>query len=100
MGVIAIITIMMGYYASRVEMSYEIGRTVPPDDPEMVILNNFKKSFGEDGNIMAVGLRDSAVFQKDKFNELSKLGNELRAMEGVNEVFFPAKVKGDLKRHR
>ncbi len=97
LGVIAIITAIMGYYASRVEMSYEINRTVPPEDPDMVILNNFKKQFGEDGNIMAVGLQDSSVFQKDNFNALSQLGNQFRKMEGVNEVISLPRLRVILK---
>ena len=42
MGIIAVITAIMGYYATRVEMSYDFTRTVPPNDPDMVFLNKFK----------------------------------------------------------
>src|SRR5205809_1722330 len=62
MGVIAVLTAIMGYYATKVEMSYDFTRTVPPNDPDMIFLNKFKEQFGEDGNIVAVGMKDSAVY--------------------------------------
>src|SRR5689334_1565302 len=46
--IIAALTGVMGYYASRVQMSYDFARTVPLDDPDMIALTDFKKQFGED----------------------------------------------------
>ena len=97
MGIIALITVVMGYNASKVEMSYELNRTVPPEDPDMVFLNNFKKQFGEDGNIMAVGMLDSSVFQEEKFTAFSQLGTSIRLLEGVNEVISLPRLKIILK---
>ncbi|MFN8690766.1 MAG: hypothetical protein ACK5XL_12260, partial [Cyclobacteriaceae bacterium] len=56
MVVIGLITVVMAYYASRVEMSYDFARTVPPNDPDMVFLNKFREQFGEDGNVVAIGV--------------------------------------------
>lgn len=41
---IAAITVVMGYYASKVEMSYDFARTVPLNDPDMVFFQNFKSN--------------------------------------------------------
>lgn len=76
----------MGYYASRVQMSYDFARTVPLDDPDMVMLNRFKAQFGEDGNIIAVGVKDSALYQLENFESYRKLIREVRTIAGVNEV--------------
>ena len=48
-------------------MSYEFARTVPPDDPDMLYHDQFKAQFGEDANLIAVGMKDSAIYQADKF---------------------------------
>lgn len=96
-GLILLITVAMGYYASRVEMSYELNRTVPPEDPDMVFLNNFKKTFGEDGNMMAVGFRDSAVYQLENFKALTQLGKDIRKLNGVNEVVSLPRLRIILK---
>lgn len=86
MCIIAAITVVMAYYATKVEMSYEFNRTVPPEDPDMVFLTRFKAQFGEDGNMVFVGMKDSSVYQLDKFEKLKKLSQEIRKISGVNEV--------------
>lgn len=84
--VIGLITGVMGYFAMKVEMSYEFTRTVPLDDPEMIFFNNFKKQFGEDGNMMAIGVKDSALFQLENFQKFRTFSNELKDIEGVGEI--------------
>ena len=84
--VIGLITVVMGYFALKVEMSYEFTRTVPLDDPEMIFFNRFKKQFGEDGNMMAIGVKDSALFKLENFQRFRTLSNELRQIEGVGEI--------------
>jgi len=86
MVIIALITVVMGYYASKVEMSYEFTRTVPLDDPEMVYFQEFKKQFGEDGNMMALGVKDSGLYKLENFQKFRTLSNKLKQIEGVGEV--------------
>jgi uncharacterized protein len=94
---IGLMTVAMGYFASKVELSYDFARTVPLDDPEMIILNKFKAQFGEDGNIIAVGLKDSSIYQLKNFEAFRKLGNTIRAIQGINDVLSFPKIKILLK---
>jgi len=84
--VIGLVTAFMGYEATKVEMSYEANRTVPPNDPEVVYFENFKKQFGEDGNIVALGLKDSAVYKTANFQRLLDLCKTIKGITGVNGV--------------
>lgn len=84
--VIAVITAFMGWQATKIVMSYDFARTVPLEDPDLVYFNSFKEKFGEDGNIIAVGMHDSAIYQLDNFNALRQLASEIKNIEGVNEV--------------
>jgi predicted RND superfamily exporter protein len=84
--VIGAITLVMGYYASKVEMSYEFARTVPPDDPDMIYHEQFKAQFGEDANLIAVGLKDSAVYQLNNFIALRELNDGIKKISGVTQV--------------
>jgi uncharacterized protein len=96
-GIISVITIVMAYYASKVEMSYDFARTVPLQDPDMVVLNKFREQFGEDGNIIAVGLKDSAVYQIKNFEAFRDLSKEIKTIKGVNEVVSLPLLKMILK---
>lgn len=86
MVIIGLITVVMGYYASKVEMSYEFSRTVPLDDPDMVYFQEFKKQFGEDGNMMAIGVRDSSLYTLESFQKFREFSTKLKEIEGIGEV--------------
>lgn len=94
---IGIITIVMGYFASQVQMSYDFARTVPLDDPDMVTLERFRKQFGEDGNIIAIGVRDSAIYEQRNFEAYRTLGRNIKQISGVSEVISLPLMKMILK---
>jgi uncharacterized protein len=83
---IGLITAVMGWQATKIVMAYDFARTVPPEDPDLVYFNSFKEKFGEDGNIIAVGMLDSAVYTVDNFNALRELTTEIKTIDGVTEV--------------
>jgi len=97
MGVIAVITVLMGYYATKVEMSYDFNRSVPLDDPDMIFMDKFRAQFGEDGNIIAVGFKDSAIYKLENFKKFRELSENLKKVEGVNEVLAVPVLKILLK---
>jgi uncharacterized protein len=84
--VIAVITAFMGWQATKIVMAYDFARTVPPEDPDLLYFNSFKQKFGEDGNIIVVGMQDSAVYRLDNFTALRELASEIKRIDGVTEV--------------
>ncbi|UII35094.1 MMPL family transporter [Fulvivirga ulvae] len=80
------ITAFMGYHAQNAEMSYDFAKTVPSDDPDMVIFQQFKQQFGEDGNLVALGIKDSSVYTPENFEKLRELSLVIADLEGVNDV--------------
>jgi predicted RND superfamily exporter protein len=83
---ISLITLGMGYHALKVEMSYDFQRTVPPNDPDMIFFNKFKQDFGEDGNMVALGIKDSALYKVENFEQFRLLSNRIRKIDGINEA--------------
>ena len=67
----------MAYMSQFVQLNYDFSQTVPDSDPDMEYYNGFKKTFGEDGNVFAVGLKDSSIFQLENFNAYQKLTQEV-----------------------
>ncbi|WP_336516110.1 efflux RND transporter permease subunit [Pollutibacter soli] len=84
--ILGISTIVMGYYASRVEMSYEFTRAIPIDNPKYQAYLSFKQKFGEDGNLIAVGFQTDSMFTPKLFNALSALHDDMKTVDGVEEV--------------
>ncbi len=97
MGVIAVITAFMAYNATKVEMSYEFNRSVPLNDPDLIFLNKFKEQFGEEANMVAIGLKDSAIYTPANFEKYEQLSQDIRKIEGVNEVLSLPLLKIILK---
>ena len=85
-SVLVLITAFMGYQARKTEMSYQLIKAVPADDPDAIYLDKFKQLFGEDGNIVAIGVKDSAVFEAANFAEYKKLSEKIRDINGVHNV--------------
>ena len=84
--VIGAITAFMGWQATKIVMAYDFARTVPPEDPDLLYFNTFKQKFGEDGNIIVVGIQDSTVYQLDNFQAYRELSNNIKKITGVTEV--------------
>ncbi len=97
--VLGLITATMAYLAQDVQMAYDFAKVVPDDDPEMIVYKKFKATFGEDGNIMAIGIKDSSLYELDNFNKLTELRKNLLATEGVDKVIsvhqLPVLVKNN-----
>ncbi len=64
----AAITAFMIYQTSRVKLSYEFYKTVPEDNQAYIDYENFKAIFGEEGNILFLGVQTDKFFQLDFFN--------------------------------
>jgi len=94
---IALITMIMGYFASKVQMSYDFARTVPLNDPDMVMLQQFRQQFGEDGNIIAVGIKDSSIYELGNFDAFREFGRAAKQISGVNDVISLPLLKMILK---
>lgn len=91
-AVLAVITVFMAWKAKDVEMTYDFAQVVSPKDPEMVYFQQFKKQFGEDGNVLVLGMQDSAVYKLNNFNQLRQLADDLGKVQGVSGVLSISKL--------
>jgi uncharacterized protein len=79
-------TAFMGYHGRKIEMTYDFNQVVPSDDPDMVYFQQFRKTFGEDGNMLAIGIQDSSLYSIDKFTKYKFFSDEVAKLHGVTEV--------------
>ena len=80
---ILIYTAFMGYKGLDVEYNYDFSQTVPDTDEEMMYYNSFKNTFGEDGNVFAIGLKDSSIFNIEKFKLYNDYVGKIEGIYGV-----------------
>jgi len=86
LGILAIITLFLGYHARKVEMSYEYALLLPKKDQAFKDYLKFVEVFGEEGNLIIIGIQDSNFFQIDRFNAWKHFCAELSGVEGVEDL--------------
>lgn len=92
MIVLGLITAFMGWNAQYVEIRYDFAKMLPTTDSTYVEYEEFLSRFGEDGNVLMIGLQDKSLYQLEKFNAWYDLGEELLALEGVDQVVSVARM--------
>ena len=80
------VTIFMGWQASQVKLSYEFSKAIPTDNPKYIAYQNFKKQFGEDGNLLVIGVQTDQFFRQAFFNDYRKLQQDIRRVSSVEDV--------------
>lgn len=78
-----VLTSVMGFYASKIKLSYDFTKAVPTDNPKFLDFRAFTKRFGADGNTMVIGVQTDQFFKKDFFNAFAALHHQLKAVPGV-----------------
>ncbi|MBK6266692.1 MMPL family transporter [Marivirga sp. S37H4] len=91
--ILALITIFMGYRAKNIEMDYDLAQMVPDTDVDFIALNKFKDLFGDDGNILAIGIKDSSLYEPQNFARLNYLARAINDVEGVTNVLSIANLQ-------
>ncbi|MBS1783320.1 MAG: MMPL family transporter [Bacteroidetes bacterium] len=77
---------IMGYFASQVQLSYEFTSAIPTDNPKYIAYQQFRKQFGEDGNLMVIGLQTDRFFKPDFFLSYCKLVKKIENVKSVENV--------------
>ncbi|HOY48284.1 MAG TPA: efflux RND transporter permease subunit [Flavobacteriales bacterium] len=76
-------TVFMGWMATKAEMTYALAQILPQDDPEYQAYTSFKERFGEDANILVIGIESENLFQKELFNAWKEAGDSIKALPEV-----------------
>ena len=82
----------MAFQARRVSMSYEMTQMLPPTDSTSIIYQEFKKTFGEDGSVMFIGVEDPNLYKLEEFNAWYDLTKTLQNIDGVEGVLSMSKL--------
>ena len=92
-AILALFTAFMAYNATHVKLSYESAKLLSKNDSALLDYQDFKKLFGEDGNIYVIGAHNPEIFKLDQFKAWYRLGNDIRKIHGVEEVLSMTRTK-------
>jgi len=84
--ILGLLTVFFGYQARKVEMSYEYAAMLPKEDKAYQDNLKFKEVFGEEGNLIIIGVQDSTFFEFEKFKKWKTLCNDISKVDGVENL--------------
>jgi len=92
--VIAAITVALAMQWDNMRFSTTEANLLPDDHEINLEYQTFLDKFGEEGNLIIIGVKDSTLFTPEKFNAWTQLAKKLNSFD---EVDFTLSI-GDLKR--
>jgi predicted RND superfamily exporter protein len=91
------ITALMAFFASKIKLSYEFSKAIPVNNSKYQDYLSFKEKFGDDGNVLVIGVQSNNFFQQKSFIAFSKLNEELKDVPFVEDVLSVANAVDLLK---
>jgi predicted RND superfamily exporter protein len=77
---------LMAWWGSKVELSYEFTKAIPTDNPKYKDYQEFRKKFGEDGNLLVIGIQTDKLFTEKIFRDYTSLIHQLKKSKGVEDI--------------
>lgn len=88
---IGLITVAMGFMATQVKIRYDFAALLPATDSTLINYKAFKQQFGEDGDVLVIGLEQPELFTEKRYKAWYELGEEIGNLEGIDEVLSAAR---------
>ncbi|RXK52096.1 efflux RND transporter permease subunit [Aquirufa rosea] len=83
---LAVATVGLIYTAIQIQLSYELAKILPKSDSRFQLYENFKKKYGEDGNVMVIGLDNPDLFTPKEFDAWKNLSEQIKQQSGIKNI--------------
>ena len=80
------VTGVLGYFASKVKLSYEFAKAIPINNPKYIEYKSFREKFGDDGNVLVIGVKSDRIFELSQFKAYNNLQLQIKKISDVEDV--------------
>ncbi|WP_027127446.1 efflux RND transporter permease subunit [Gelidibacter mesophilus] len=84
--VIALTTIFLSTQWKYMRFAFTEANLLPDDNEVNITYNEFLKIFGEEGNLVVLGIKDPSLFTVEKFNAWNRLSESFKHYDEVETV--------------
>jgi predicted RND superfamily exporter protein len=84
--IIAAITVFMGLQWKHMRFTYSEANLLPDDHEVNLAYDEFLDTFGEEGNLIVMGVKDSTFYTPKVFNAWKSLGDDLQKNNAVDAL--------------
>ena len=81
---IAAITVFLGFQWKHMRFTYTEANLLPDDHEVNLVYNDFLDKFGEEGNLIILGIQDDNLFSPDLLNGWNKLSAQIAESPAVS----------------
>jgi predicted RND superfamily exporter protein len=91
--IIGLLTILFALQWKNIRFSFTEANLLPKDNAVNIQYNDFLKEFGEEGNMIVVGVKNDDFFTPKAFKAWNKLMSELKAQKEIDLVVSISDLK-------
>ena len=84
--IIILATVFFSLQWKHMRFTYTEANLLPDDHEVNLVYNNFLEVFGEEGNLIVLGVKDSSLFSVNQFNAWNRLADSLKEYDEVETV--------------
>lgn len=84
--VVLISTFLFGMQWDKMRFTYTEANLLPDDHEVNINYNTFLETFGDEGNLIVIGIKDSSLFTIENLNAWNKLSSDFKNYEEVETV--------------
>ena len=86
LSIIVVITAVLALQWKNIHFAFTDANLLPDDNIVNLEYNNFLNKFGEEGNLVIIGVKDDAIYTPKAFASWSKMMNTLKGEKAVDLV--------------
>jgi hypothetical protein len=83
---VLISTFLFGMQWDKMRFTYTEANLLPDDHEVNINYNTFLKTFGDEGNLIVIGIKDSSLFTVQNLNAWNKLSSDFKSFKEVETV--------------
>ena len=84
--VLILATLFFSSQWKYMRFTYTEANLLPDDNPSNITYNEFLKIFGEEGNLVVLGVKDSTLFTTEKLNAWNKFSEDFKKYSEIETV--------------
>ena len=93
LSIVTLLTIFLGFQWKNISFTYTEANLLPEDDSVNIEYNAFLDKFGEEGNLIIIGLHDDALFTPKAYKAWNEMMHNLQQDQATDVVLSVANLK-------
>ncbi|GAB4017854.1 efflux RND transporter permease subunit [Spirosoma koreense] len=92
LGFLLVLTGIMAYFGTRIQLSYQLARVLPLSDSTQIQYERFKQRFGADGTLMVIGWQSDRWFDLPVYQDWYDLTERIGQISSIKQVLSTARL--------